>query len=262
MSDQFWAMLQSGLMSVDSLTRKRAMYLVKRSVDTLTSDMCRVTDNTGLICDKENKNTARDTFDDYFLILETLEEKQVHLVKQVISKIEQILAKADNSKTKMHHSWILIMFLRLFQHPNTSIVRWGVQTFLLSKFSSQTVSDQHFLSFLCNPLLDVLNDTKLYSKEDGDSSTGSIIADLVTNFVNNCLSALDKSQQSHLIRTFVVAISNKSWAPVPLTWMSFSLVKINIPEKYLSRNEMNYVLNLVETQMQYQDPLLRAAAQV
>ena len=38
MSEQFWAMLQAGLMSGDSLTRKRAMYLVKRAVDTVTSE--------------------------------------------------------------------------------------------------------------------------------------------------------------------------------------------------------------------------------
>merc|ERR1719438_657710 len=261
-SSYFWSMIQAGLVSEDGLTRKR-------SVDNITSDKCKLEDKSGLVCpDNSLKSAARDNFEKYFLVLETLEEKQVHLVKQVVSLIEHLLAlTTNNSSDKVfHQSWMLILFLRVFQHPNIAIVRWGVQTFLLAKFTPSTISDQHFLSFLCNPLLDVLNDTKIYSKDFEQKSsrpTGEIIAELFAAFLENCLSRLDISAQTTLMRTLLTAISNKSWAPIPLTWISFALVKMSQnPVKYLTNNEVVCVSDLVDKGMQYQEPLLRSAAQV
>ena len=190
------------------------MYLMKRSVDTITSDISKVQDKTLLICkDNDSKKMMRDVFDQYFLILETLEEKQVHLIKQICVKIENLLARTNLDPSSFHYSWILIAFLRLFHHPNISIVRWGVITFLQAGFHKDVVSQQHFLSFVCNPLLEVLNETKLYTKDlemQNSSSSGELISNLIANFLTSCLSKLDH-QMSDFLRTFVSALVNKSW---------------------------------------------------
>jgi hypothetical protein len=62
-----WTLIIRGLLHPDNLTRKRSLYLLKRLVDHLNLD-------TKL-------------WDKYFLILETVDEKQVHLVKQVFAHI-------------------------------------------------------------------------------------------------------------------------------------------------------------------------------
>ena len=93
---------------------------------------------------------ARDNFETYFLVLETLEEKQVHIVKHVTQKIQHLvrLSSAED-RSSFHSSWSLILFLRMFQHPNMSMVCWGLQLFLRTRFSQKTLRDENFLSFLC-----------------------------------------------------------------------------------------------------------------
>ena len=216
-----------------------------------------------------DKKVARERFETYFLVLETLEEKQVHIVRQVSQKIQQLVR--ISSAEEFHSSWSLILFLRLFQHPNMSMVGWGLQLFLQTRFSQKTLGDPNFLSFLCNPLLEVLNETKIYSRDLLSSSsssqqTGESLAQLVAEFLSDCLLRLDcQAGGSLLIRTLITALASRSWAPIPLTWMSFALKYFDMKNKrsarYLTENEVTGLKVLVETGMQYQEPLLRAAAQ-
>ena len=168
-----------------------------------------------------DKKVARERFETYFLVLETLEEKQVHIVRQVSQKIQQLVR--ISSAEEFHSSWSLILFLRLFQHPNMSMVSWGLQLFLKTRFSQKTLGDPNFLSFLCNPLLEVLNETKIYSRDLLSSSsssqqTGESLAQLVAEFLSDCLLRLDyEAGGSLLIRTLITALASRSWAPIPLT---------------------------------------------
>ena len=258
----YWSMIQSGLMSGDSITRKRSLFMMKRSVDTMTSDLSKLEDESGLVTQQKSKSDAREFFDLFFLIYETLEEKQVHLVKQVLVKLEQLLSSSSTSSST---SWILILFLRVFQHPNISMVRWGVTAFLQTKFSRDVVTDQHFLSFICNPLLEALNETKIYSRdteENSDNVPGEVVSDQLRQFLDSVLAVVSDDQQSSFIRTVVTAVCSSSWAPVPLTWLSFSLSHLQQEQQSLSGAELESVRSLVETGMQYQEPLLRSAAQV
>ena len=149
-----------------------------------------------------------------------------------------------------------------------------MHTLLAARFSAATVADEHFLSFLCNPLLAALNETKLYGKdaeaeEEEEKAaprlSGEIISELLAEFLAHCLAKLEPSHQSAFLRTLVTAACSRSWAPVPLTWVSFSLVSLGKTVGHLniqlSCSEVSCVRSLVETGMQYQEPLLRAAAQ-
>ena len=221
-----------------------------------------------------NKKAARERFEIYFLVLETLEEKQVHIVRQVSQKIEQLVRiSSQEGNSSFNSSWSLILFMRLFQHPNMSMVGWGLQLFLQTRFDQKTLGDPNFLSFLCNPLLDVLNETKIYSRDLLSSScstqqTGETLAQLLAEFLTDCLIRQNcQAGAAVLIRTFLTALVSKSWAPIPLTWISFALKYFDLknhsqsPGKYFTENEVSGVKVLVETGMQYQEPLLRAAAQ-
>ena len=258
------ASVQAGLMSEDNLVRKRAMYLMKRTVDTLNSDIFNLEDKSQLIIGAcQSKSDILIHFETYSLIMETLEEKQVHLVRQIIPKINVLLTLSVKSEQSFHFSWILVLFFRLFKHPNIEMVRWGVHTFLTTTFQANILSDENFLSFVCNPFLDVLNETKLYNQnteETYNRGTSKHITDFLLS-----LDELTPTSRELILRSLVMAICSKTWAPIPLTWISFSfkdfIRKRRNEENFLTKNELPIVKTFLERGMQYQEPLLRAASQ-
>lgn len=65
--------------------------------------------------------SARSLWEDYLLCLECLEEKQAHIVGQVVPKIELLVLKAEEEERQTSEftpgfPWILVLFRRLFKH--------------------------------------------------------------------------------------------------------------------------------------------------
>lgn len=79
---EFWEILQEGLVSLESLTRKRTMYLLKRALDVLDkwpSDLLVMSDrgNNIFFWSSDHRESLISTWQDYILFMETLDEKQV-----------------------------------------------------------------------------------------------------------------------------------------------------------------------------------------
>lgn len=79
---EFWEIIQKGLVLQEPLSRKRAMYLLKRTLDLLDKQPCDllVQNDKGLqiFCWSRNKkDSCMRVWQDYVLLMETLEEKQV-----------------------------------------------------------------------------------------------------------------------------------------------------------------------------------------
>lgn len=89
----FWALLQKGLLSKDSVNRKRSLYLTKRIVDICETNCLEV--NSGPVSDltgvpvfcwsKKNATCLTKIWQDMILLLEVFEEKQVST--RFISKV-------------------------------------------------------------------------------------------------------------------------------------------------------------------------------
>lgn len=83
----FWQILQSGLYSKDSVNRKRALYLLKRIVDTCESVQADVNTDGGCTVfwwSKARCEQLSKTWEDFMLLAEVLEEKQVIVLKHII----------------------------------------------------------------------------------------------------------------------------------------------------------------------------------
>ena len=65
-----WSLILRGLIHPDSLARKKSLYLLKRLVEHLKLDL--------------------NYFTNYFLVLETVDEKQAHIVKQISGHIKNL----------------------------------------------------------------------------------------------------------------------------------------------------------------------------
>lgn len=65
-----WSLILRGLIHPDSLAQKKSLYLLKRLVEHLKLDL--------------------NYFTNYFLVLETVDEKQAHIVKQISGHIKNL----------------------------------------------------------------------------------------------------------------------------------------------------------------------------
>ena len=221
--------------------------------------------------------------DTFFLVLETLEEKQSHLVRQVLAKLEHLASISCHivsSSSPLHVSWSLIAYRRLFKHPSIALVRWGVESFLKQHWSPSSLSCPHFITFLTGPLLLVLNESKLYSSEgegegsflkenypmgEQDSLLGEVIARAFSTCLTRTFKVLAASQQeaaiSTVLRQLILAVSSQPWGPVPILWVSLALTQLEGAPPCLLEPDLASICSLVSGPLMYQEPLLRGFAQ-
>jgi hypothetical protein len=121
-------------------------------------------------------------WEDYFLVLETLEEKAPHLIQQILSRVTALASDSGASGGHpLHLSWLLIIFTRFFQHQNTIVIRQGLEAFLTTtggvgceKGREEEEGEMQLLAdFLVKRLFDVLNESRIYSVLDEDGGSNS-----------------------------------------------------------------------------------------
>lgn len=88
---EFWEMIQNGIVFNEPLSRKRSMYLLKRSLDVLDKQLGDLSvvskkGNRLFYWASTNKNSLRSLWQDFVLIMETLDEKQVEIHSQIYGK--------------------------------------------------------------------------------------------------------------------------------------------------------------------------------
>ncbi|TRY77066.1 hypothetical protein TCAL_00028 [Tigriopus californicus] len=166
--DQFFEILALGLSHVESIVQKRALYLLKRTVDALSTapignpwDCSRVH-----IASLEAQKAL---WNEYYLILESVDEKQGHIVKQVLGKLANLLSKTGaiaKVGTPFHVSWVLVVLDRLMVHNNQLIVKWTI-LFILSEFrlSDLKMNSGDFANLFQHILLPGLNSTKMICED-------------------------------------------------------------------------------------------------
>ena len=180
--------------------------------------------------------------------------------------------------TPLHISWLLIAYQRLFHHPSTSLVRWGLESFLRLPWSLPSLSSMHFQDFMTSSLLEVLNQNKIYCGGEGEEEveatftasdyfpnekeamlTGQVVAKAFSNFSDRCLTLLD-GRAGEVVRRLVSGIVLQPWAPLPLLWVSVALKNISV-SRCLGESGVRGLRSLVDGQMASMEPLIRGAAQ-
>ena len=187
---EYWHLIQSCLAFTNSLSRKQALYLLKRSIDIAlvnklemnssyfdSFSMSNVTNqNTNL-----NGNSLKpihlfqatwSIWNDFFLCIELLEETSVHVIKPALSKVNNIIEAIKSNQ--FHYSWLLVLINRAFLHESKFIVRWAVSTFLqfdfgsLSKRSENSITRAYLHTringFIFGPFMLIMQKVYLYNK--------------------------------------------------------------------------------------------------
>ncbi|KAL7987557.1 hypothetical protein Chor_006476 [Crotalus horridus] len=126
LSCNFWEVVQKGLSESDALCRKRARYLLKKAVD--VSDKvalecrCNLDDGNGSClfwwC-AEKKDQFTQFWENYILIMETLEGNQIHVIKPVLPKLNSLYELAVSEEigyqkmSSRHWCAVPVLFLSM-----------------------------------------------------------------------------------------------------------------------------------------------------
>ncbi|XP_071491215.1 probable methyltransferase TARBP1 [Diadema antillarum] len=239
----FWELVQVGLVHSNPLTRKRAAYLLKRTVDVAATWKALIP----MECESEpshqplfswnpsSKDELLRLWLEFFLIYETLDEVQIHVVTPVLPRIANIARATYVSNIKgnggctLHSSWLCILYQRCFVHQSKTVTRLGVANFLGLDLVQSSLLRQDGLKFILGPLLNALHEEYLYTKAPEDTQgEHPPIGLALTKFMSACVSQLPLETHAGFLVDLLTLICEQSWGPVTILFIAEALA--NIPQ--------------------------------
>uniref|UniRef100_A0A8D2LUT4 tRNA (guanosine(18)-2'-O)-methyltransferase TARBP1 n=1 Tax=Varanus komodoensis TaxID=61221 RepID=A0A8D2LUT4_VARKO len=233
----FWTVVQKGLTENDALCRKRARYLLKRAVD-LSEKLrgeCRCSQDPGnepclfWWCAEQNEQLTH-FWENYILIMETLEGNQIHVIKPVLPKLNSLYEYAV-SKHKgcwlLHPSWHMCIYQRMFDSENKTLTKEGIIHFLEIWQTKDLPTSPEFSEFIIGPLMDALSESSLYSRASGQIiGTFPPLGMKLQKFLATFFTNLPDKEKSDFLLKFIQKMSNRHWCAVPILFLSMALAHI------------------------------------
>ncbi|XP_066091428.1 probable methyltransferase TARBP1 isoform X3 [Saccopteryx bilineata] len=271
-SVRFWAVVQAGLARAgDALTRKRARYLLRRAVEVSAEQAADCTcgsregNGPSLFWWSENKKDELLKFwENYILILETLEGNQMHVIKPVLPKLNNLFEYAvseENGRWLFHPSWHMCIYKRMFESENKILTKEGVSHFLEHYETKVLPFSPEFSEFIIGPLMDALSETSLYSRSPGQPiGSGSPLGLKLERFLVTYISLLPKELKSSFLFKFIQKMTSRHWCAVPILFLSKALA--SVPRcKALGPDGLLALRDVLQCTMITHQILLRGAAQ-
>ncbi|XP_038214635.1 uncharacterized protein LOC119834363 [Zerene cesonia] len=196
---EFWEITMYGMLSNDPSTRKLAIYLIKRAMDCMKIGNNTINIATQVVNISWNPGKEAETkkmWDDYFILIDSLEEKQSNIVLPSLQLFDSLQA--------LGQCWLSCAYNIGLQHDNLQV------KLQCAKYRLQTpiLNDKEALV-----LLEALNDMNIYdSKRECE------------------MLQLKFKQQIDNVDTFIHIIKNITkvkWSPVPIFHLSTVLGSVN-----------------------------------
>lgn len=192
---EFWSILRYGLKSNDPSVRKLSIYLMKRAIDCLCSikkdALVSNEHETLFIWNYKSQNVLKQMWDNFFILIDSLEEKQSNIVLPSLKLF-------DSLNDPGMENWIHCAFNIGLQHDNTPVRLKCIEHRLKSKINNVTEA---------KTLLEAMNDTNLYDQEKDCEVLKNRIAQSFKNDEYN-------------LKTIFKAIPEVKWSPVPFYHIS------------------------------------------
>ena len=260
-----WNWVQKGLAHSDHLTRKRAMFLLNQGLET-----CLVQGGdfgaSNLFSSEEMDFQKAKMWPSYFLVLDTIEEPQIHIVKQIASRLQTIVGQASSDLTGtgnnglMDISWLLVIYRILLNHQNQAIAKWGLGH-ILEDFRpddiNQLVNRNCFKSFILKDLMPMLNQPKLYDRNECKT-----LDQKLDKFIGNLVKKLTKESAPLFWNDCLLQpLTELSWDVVPFYFITQISSKYVPQEPILNKTTVGKLIYYVRHNMLCQSHLLKGAAQ-
>ncbi|XP_060262698.1 probable methyltransferase TARBP1 isoform X2 [Ovis aries] len=269
---RFWSAVQAGLAwSEDALTRKRARYLLQRAVEVSaelgTDCACAPGEGPGpslFWWSEKKKDELLKFWENYILIMETLEGNQIHVIMPVLPKLNSLFEYAvseENGCWLFHPSWHLCIYKRMFESENKILTKEGVTHFLELYETRILPFSPEISEFIIGPLMDALSESSLYSRSPGQL-IGSVspLGLKLQKFLVTYISFLPEEIKSSFLLKFIQRMTSRHWCAVPILFLSKALA--NIPRcKALGIEGLLALRDVLQCTMITHQILLRGAAQ-
>ncbi|GFN97103.1 tar (hiv-1) RNA binding protein 1 [Plakobranchus ocellatus] len=271
-SNNFWFIIQVGLISLEPLHRKLAVYLLKRLIDTCEKNACTVNVLVGPIetapifwWSPSAKKELSAVWEDFILMIEVLEEKQVHIIKPLLSRMHHLIkATSENSKEGhllFHSSWLVTIVTRCFDHDSHFMSRWGAHTLLTLNFQEVPLVQHGQLKFLSHDLLIHLQENKLYSRYEGtELGKCSPVGEALKDFFAHLFVCLDKEQKVDYLGNLLRIVCENNWGSIPLLFVfeGLSLIPVN---PVIDSNLLQLVRQILQSCLITHESITRGAIQ-
>ncbi|XP_032671611.1 uncharacterized protein LOC116844322 isoform X2 [Odontomachus brunneus] len=257
--DTFWLLLLEGLRSPLQQYRKQALYIMRRTTDFMSKGDNLYLESikaeiTPFICSKSNNSAlpVDSIRQKFFLVYESLEEKQYHLVAPALTHVSSLVraSKEHGSCQCFNIVWLRCILEKALRHENNNIAKWSAS--YVCKLDGVVFDDQ-FLELFAN----VLNNSFLYEYQP-DEDYPEIVKELSTFF--RCTAKGETS----LLNRFLRKVSEVTWGPVAIFYIMHALRKTS--QEAAQHNwrgaELNAVKSLMETSLNMHSHVLRTASQI
>ncbi|KAK6293826.1 hypothetical protein J4Q44_G00361520, partial [Coregonus suidteri] len=269
---QFWRILQDGLTHKDNVSRKRALYLLKRCVALSEDEAAEFPSSSVSIEDDEiifrwapdRSKLLREFWEDYALVMETLEENQIHVVRPVLNRIHTLIQTAANDSqgvSLFHPSWLLGVYHRMFHSENKSVMREGVCHLLVLQVVRRPAFALAFSQFIVGPFMDVMSESSLFHRTAGQS-VGECpeLGVKLQVFMVRFFSSLPQENRGPVLLQLVQRLGSQHWCSVPILFLSQALSHLP-PCPLLGPDGLHALREVLRSTMITHQVLLRGAAQ-
>ncbi|XP_036402731.1 probable methyltransferase TARBP1 [Megalops cyprinoides] len=230
-SSQFWRIIQEGLTHRDNLSRKRALFLLKRCVAMSEEE------KPGLFASPETGNVfrwvpersqlLREFWEDYALIMETLDENQIHVVRPVLKRINALIeatVSSSEDSALLHPSWLQCVYQRMFHSENKTVMREGVCHLLELQVLRCPAFALAFSQFIMGPFLEVLAESSLFHRSAGQGigecpEMGTKLKDFTVTF----FTGLPQENRGTVLLQLLQRMGSRHWGAVPILFLSQAL---------------------------------------
>ncbi|XP_069854217.1 probable methyltransferase TARBP1 isoform X1 [Dipodomys merriami] len=270
---RFWKTVRDGLgRAEDALARRRARFLLRRAVEVSAAPGaadCACADPAGpgpsLFWWSEKKNDQLLKFwETYILIMETLEGNQIHVIKPVLPKLNNLFEYAvseENGCWLFHPSWHMCIYKRMFESENKVLTKEGIIHFL-ELFEMKPLPFSPELSeFIIGPLMDALSESSLYGRSPSQLvGSGSPLGLKLQTFLVTYVSLLPEDTKRSFLLRFLQRMTDRHWCAVPIFFLSKALA--GVPRwKALGIEGLLALRDVMQCTMITHQTLLRGAAQ-
>ncbi|XP_077092541.1 tRNA (guanosine(18)-2'-O)-methyltransferase TARBP1 isoform X4 [Siphateles boraxobius] len=269
-SQRFFRAIQAGLTHKDSVTRKRALYLLTRCValaeikkeDVFTSVEPH-TDEVLFRWMPEQQQLLREFWEDFALVLETLEENQIHVIRPVLNRIDVLVetTATDIQGGLFSPAWLLCVYQRMFHSENKAVMKEGVNHLLELKALHRSAFALAFSQFVIGPLMDVLAESALYHRAPQQNIRDCPeLGVKLQIFMVNFFSSLPEENRGSVLLQLIQRLGSRQWCAVPLLFLSQALSCLS-PCPILGSEGLHAFREVLRCTMITHQVLLRGASQ-
>ncbi|XP_063982907.1 probable methyltransferase TARBP1 [Diachasmimorpha longicaudata] len=223
LSDSVLALISNHLTSNIQLHRKQAQYSLKKIVNYLRrypQELMEWTKQRGksrtnreseehlmypfVLCEDDSVS-IEEIESNFFSLLESLEEKQAHLVLPALAHLDKFLVASVTYESLFNRTWLKCIFTRVLNHANNNVITAGLSTLLQVNLY---IFDDEFMLLL----METLNKTFLYEYQNPDLQP-RVLQDLSDFFIKA------ESSEINLTSKFIIQASKINWSPIPLLYI-------------------------------------------